>query len=84
MCGLPASGKTHWVKEYVKENVDKKYTLLGNTHLLEKMTVCIKSADLKFYSLILKILGFIYFLFQEKHFPIKYNVLYRFLEINTP
>jgi hypothetical protein len=39
MCGLPAAGKTHWVREYVQSNPDKKYTLLGNTHLLEKMTV---------------------------------------------
>lgn len=39
MCGLPGSGKTHWVKEYVKDNIDKKYTVIGNTHLLEKMTV---------------------------------------------
>lgn len=39
MCGLPASGKTHWVKEHVASNLDKKYTVLGNSNLLEKMTV---------------------------------------------
>lgn len=39
MCGLPASGKTHWVREHVNANVDKRYTVLGNTNLLEKMTV---------------------------------------------
>lgn len=39
MCGLPASGKTHWVQEYVKSNAEKKITVIGNTHLLEKMTV---------------------------------------------
>lgn len=39
MCGLPASGKTHWVQEYIKTNADKKYTVIGNTHFLEKMTV---------------------------------------------
>ncbi|RZC32764.1 heterogeneous nuclear ribonucleoprotein U-like protein 2, partial [Asbolus verrucosus] len=38
MCGLPASGKTHWVREYIQSNPGKNYTLLGNTHLLEKMT----------------------------------------------
>ncbi|XP_063931032.1 heterogeneous nuclear ribonucleoprotein U-like protein 1 isoform X2 [Zophobas morio] len=39
MCGLPASGKTHWVREYIQSNPDKRYTVLGNTHFLEKMTV---------------------------------------------
>lgn len=39
MCGLPASGKTHWVKEHVANNPDKRYTVIGNTQLLEKMTV---------------------------------------------
>lgn len=39
MCGLPGSGKTHWVQDYLKENPDKKYTVLGNSFLLNKMTV---------------------------------------------
>lgn len=39
MCGLPASGKTHWIHNYLKENSDKKYTVLGNSFLLSKMTV---------------------------------------------
>lgn len=39
MCGLPASGKTHWVREYLEQNPDKRYTVIGNTHLLDKMTV---------------------------------------------
>ncbi|GJQ77787.1 hypothetical protein Trydic_g16049 [Trypoxylus dichotomus] len=39
MCGLPASGKTHWVNEHVANNPDKRYTVIGNTQLLEKMTV---------------------------------------------
>ncbi|XP_018576808.1 heterogeneous nuclear ribonucleoprotein U-like protein 2 [Anoplophora glabripennis] len=39
MCGLPASGKSHWVKEHVTSNLDKKFTVLGNSNLLEKMTV---------------------------------------------
>ncbi|KAL3275971.1 hypothetical protein HHI36_020702 [Cryptolaemus montrouzieri] len=39
MCGLPGSGKTHWVKEYLKENPDKRVTVIGCSHLLDKMTV---------------------------------------------
>lgn len=39
MCGLPGTGKTHWVKEWVDKNPEKRYTVIGNTHLLEKMTV---------------------------------------------
>lgn len=46
MCGLPASGKTHWVKEHITSNRDKKYTVLGNSNLLEKMTVIMR--DVKF------------------------------------
>ncbi|XP_017770243.1 PREDICTED: heterogeneous nuclear ribonucleoprotein U-like protein 1 isoform X2 [Nicrophorus vespilloides] len=37
MVGLPASGKTHWIKEHVKES-DKKFTILGN-NLLSRMAV---------------------------------------------
>lgn len=39
MCGLPGAGKTHWVKEFVEKNPEKRYTVIGNTQLLEKMTV---------------------------------------------
>lgn len=39
MCGLPASGKTHWVRNMIDETLDKSYTVIGNSHLLEKMTV---------------------------------------------
>lgn len=39
MCGLPGAGKTHWVKEWVAKNPEKRYTVIGNTQLLEKMTV---------------------------------------------
>ncbi|XP_056641270.1 heterogeneous nuclear ribonucleoprotein U isoform X1 [Diorhabda sublineata] len=39
MCGLPASGKTHWVNEHVVTNPDKNYTILGNNSILDKMTV---------------------------------------------
>lgn len=39
MCGLPGAGKTHWVREFVQKNPEKRYTIIGNTQLLEKMTV---------------------------------------------
>ncbi|CAG9835314.1 unnamed protein product [Diabrotica balteata] len=39
MFGLPASGKTHWVNEHIAENKEKKYTVIGNTTMLERMTV---------------------------------------------
>uniref|UniRef100_A0A6P7H0L3 Heterogeneous nuclear ribonucleoprotein U-like isoform X3 n=1 Tax=Diabrotica virgifera virgifera TaxID=50390 RepID=A0A6P7H0L3_DIAVI len=39
MFGLPACGKTHWVNEHVAQNKDKKYTVIGNTTMLERMTV---------------------------------------------
>ncbi|XP_044766530.1 heterogeneous nuclear ribonucleoprotein U-like protein 2 isoform X2 [Coccinella septempunctata] len=39
MCGLPGSGKTHWVNEYLRSNNDKLTNVIGATHLLERMTV---------------------------------------------
>ncbi|XP_045462363.1 heterogeneous nuclear ribonucleoprotein U-like protein 1 isoform X2 [Harmonia axyridis] len=39
MCGLPGSGKTHWVNEYLKANNDKPTNVIGSTHLLDRMTV---------------------------------------------
>lgn len=41
MCGLPGAGKTHWVREFVRKNPEKRYTVIGNTQLLEKMTVSV-------------------------------------------
>lgn len=42
MCGLPAVGKTTWVKEHVAANPDKMYNVIGNNSLLERMTVSIE------------------------------------------
>nr|CAH7718709.1 unnamed protein product [Callosobruchus chinensis] len=39
MCGLPASGKTHWVKEHLESNADKSYTVISTSNLLERMKV---------------------------------------------
>ncbi|XP_019754022.1 heterogeneous nuclear ribonucleoprotein U-like protein 2 [Dendroctonus ponderosae] len=39
MIGLPGSGKTHWVKNYLESNPDKKYTIIGNNALFDRMTV---------------------------------------------
>lgn len=39
MVGLPASGKTTWVKSFVENNLDKRFNVIGNTQLFEKMTV---------------------------------------------
>lgn len=39
MCGLPGSGKTHWVNEYLKSNSDKQISVIGATHFLNRMTV---------------------------------------------
>lgn len=37
LIGMPASGKTHWVTNYLKENADKKATVLSVHTLLEQM-----------------------------------------------
>lgn len=37
LIGLPASGKTHWVQNYVRENTHKKITILGVETLLDQM-----------------------------------------------
>lgn len=39
MIGMPGSGKTHWVKNYLSENSDKKFTVLGVGSLLNQMKV---------------------------------------------
>ncbi|XP_045583162.2 heterogeneous nuclear ribonucleoprotein U-like protein 1 isoform X2 [Procambarus clarkii] len=39
MVGLPAAGKTTWVEQYCKENVEKKYNVLGTNSLIDKMKV---------------------------------------------
>nr|CAI5853931.1 unnamed protein product [Callosobruchus analis] len=45
MCGLPASGKTHWVKEHLSSNAEKSYTVISNASLLERMKI--SGVDLK-------------------------------------
>lgn len=37
LIGMPASGKTHWVTNYLKENPDKKVTVLSVHTLLDQM-----------------------------------------------
>lgn len=37
LIGMPASGKTHWVTNYLKENPDKKITVLSVHTLLDQM-----------------------------------------------
>ncbi|CAG9824491.1 unnamed protein product [Phaedon cochleariae] len=48
MCGLPASGKTHWVKEHVASNENKDYTILGKVSMLERMTISGESLQSQF------------------------------------
>ena len=40
MVGLPASGKTTWAEQYVKENPEYRYVLLGTNLALDQMRVC--------------------------------------------
>ena len=40
MVGLPASGKTTWAENCVKENPEKRYVLLGTNLALDQMRVC--------------------------------------------
>lgn len=37
LIGMPASGKTHWVTNYLKENPDKKVTVLSVHSMLDQM-----------------------------------------------
>ena len=39
MVGLPASGKTTWVKKFLQENHDRKFYVLSTEEFLKKMTV---------------------------------------------
>lgn len=39
MIGMPGCGKTHWVKNYLSENPDKKFTVLSVDSLLNQMKV---------------------------------------------
>nr|XP_018903360.1 PREDICTED: heterogeneous nuclear ribonucleoprotein U-like protein 1 [Bemisia tabaci] len=39
MCGLPGCGKTTWIKDYVVQNPEKLYNILGTNNLIDKMKV---------------------------------------------
>lgn len=39
MIGLPGTGKTHWVRNWVKEHPEKHYNCFGVQFLLEKTKV---------------------------------------------
>ena len=39
MVGLPAAGKKTWVESYCRENLAKKYNVLGTNSLIDKMKV---------------------------------------------
>jgi len=39
MVGLPASGKTTWVKKFVQENKERRFYVLSTEEFLKKMTV---------------------------------------------
>lgn len=39
MIGMPGSGKTHWVKNHIAENPDKRYTVLSVDSLLNQMKI---------------------------------------------
>jgi heterogeneous nuclear ribonucleoprotein U-like protein 1 len=40
MCGLPSSGKTTWVDNYMNENRAKHFHLIGNEAIMDKMAIC--------------------------------------------
>lgn len=39
LIGLPGAGKSHWALQKALENPEKRYTLLGTKHLLERMKI---------------------------------------------
>ncbi|XP_014661374.1 PREDICTED: heterogeneous nuclear ribonucleoprotein U-like protein 1 isoform X2 [Priapulus caudatus] len=39
MCGLPGSGKSYWVEQYLKEQKETKWTVLGTNTIIDKMRV---------------------------------------------
>ncbi|KAJ6647268.1 Heterogeneous nuclear ribonucleoprotein U-like protein 1, partial [Pseudolycoriella hygida] len=39
LIGLPGSGKSYWAKNFVSENAEKRYNVLGVQPLLSKMTI---------------------------------------------
>jgi predicted kinase len=43
MIGLPASGKSTYVKNRISENLDKNYNILGTSSILDRMKVRVKN-----------------------------------------
>lgn len=41
LVGLPGSGKTYWTSNFIKENPEKKYDIIGPDSLIAKMTVSV-------------------------------------------
>ena len=39
MIGLPASGKTTWADKHMRENPEKRYTIIGTNQIMDKMKV---------------------------------------------
>lgn len=39
LIGLPGAGKSHWALEKSQQNPEKRFTLLGTKHLLERMKI---------------------------------------------
>ena len=39
MIGLPACGKTTWAEKHMRENPEKRYTILGTNQIMDRMKV---------------------------------------------
>lgn len=58
MVGLPASGKSTWVKNYIGEEKDKKYNVIGTNTIMERMKVpYILTFEKLVYTTVLEITG---------------------------
>ena len=43
MCGLPGSGKTQWVRNFLKRNSQECFTVLGTDFIINKMEVILNA-----------------------------------------